>query len=96
MAVAIHFVCLLLSWPPHSVIVVCRRGNDSQVAVKLLQQVFEGQRGDAGSGAKGGRGGAESGTTHSRSQDVVVANVRDIVGGLDRWSREIDSTFPQY
>lgn len=76
---------------------VCRRGNDSQLAVRLLQQILEGQRKNAGNETKGGGGGGvESGTAHSHTEDAVANNVRDIVGGLDRWSQEIDSTFPQY
>lgn len=76
---------------------VCRRGNDSQLAVRLLQQILEGQRKNAGNETKGGdRGGAGSGTAHSHAEDAVANNVRDIAGGLDRWSQEIDSTFPQY
>ena len=78
--------------------VVCRRGNDSQLAVRRLQQIFESQwqenvdsETEAG-GARGGGGEHENGPS-PRPGAVVV---RDIIGGLDRWSREVDSTFPQY
>ncbi|KAJ3032053.1 hypothetical protein HDV00_008004 [Rhizophlyctis rosea] len=47
------------------VYVVCRLGNDSQLAVQLLKQ----------------RG---------------LKDVKDIVGGLERWARDVDPTFPTY
>ncbi|XP_043279425.1 adenylyltransferase and sulfurtransferase MOCS3 [Venturia canescens] len=50
------------------VYVLCRRGNDSQRAVKLLKSFI----------------------------DDPTINVRDIIGGIHAWSRQIDPTFPIY
>lgn len=75
-----------------SVMVVCRRGNDSQLAVRRLQQIFESQWRNVGGETEAG-GGHENGPSPYSAGAVVV---RDIIGGLDRWSREVDSTFPQY
>ncbi|KAF9160542.1 Molybdenum cofactor synthesis protein 3 [Actinomortierella ambigua] len=47
--------------------VVCRRGNDSQPAARLLQE-----------------------------QGITTGEIRDIVGGLDRWADKIDPEFPKY
>lgn len=70
---------------------VCRHGNDSQLAVRQLRQLFEGQSKKTNNETKDG-GVPKSGPAHSK----VAVVVRDIVGGLDRWSKEIDSMFPQY
>ncbi|KAF9325819.1 Molybdenum cofactor synthesis protein 3 [Podila minutissima] len=47
--------------------VVCRRGNDSQPAARILQEA-----------------------------GVTAGEVKDVVGGLDRWSDKIDPSFPKY
>ncbi|KAG0359830.1 Molybdenum cofactor synthesis protein 3 [Podila minutissima] len=47
--------------------VVCRRGNDSQPAARILQEA-----------------------------GVTAGEVKDLVGGLDRWSDKIDPSFPKY
>jgi adenylyltransferase/sulfurtransferase len=47
--------------------IVCRLGNDSQIAVEALRSV---------------------------SQEGAV--VKDIVGGLKAWSRDVDPMFPVY
>lgn len=49
------------------VYVVCRRGNDSQPAVRILQE-----------------------------NGITTGEVKDIVGGLERWSNTIDPDFPKY
>ncbi|KAF8935124.1 Molybdenum cofactor synthesis protein 3 [Haplosporangium gracile] len=49
------------------VYVVCRRGNDSQPAVKILQE-----------------------------NGITMGEIKDIVGGLERWSNAIDPDFPKY
>lgn len=72
--------------------VVCRRGNDSQLAVRRLQQIFESQWQNTDSETEAAGGGHENGP--SPYPGAVV--VRDIIGGLDRWSQDVDSTFPQY
>ncbi|KAG7201651.1 hypothetical protein KM043_004381 [Ampulex compressa] len=51
-----------------SVYVICRRGNDSQRAVKQLQELFE--------------------------NDSL--QIKDIIGGMHAWSKEIDPTVPVY
>ena len=63
------------------VYVVCRRGNDSQIAVQLLKDYFEKQS----SGGPGGTGG-----------DALSIVVKDVVGGLSLWTDEVDSQFPKY
>lgn len=55
---------LILKLEGRTVFVVCRRGNDSQQAVKILKE-------------------------HS-----IIA--KDIIGGLEEWSKSIDSNFPTY
>ncbi|KAF9951064.1 hypothetical protein BGZ72_007323 [Mortierella alpina] len=49
------------------VYVVCRRGNDSQPAVRILQE-----------------------------HGITTGEIRDLVGGLDRWADRIDPDFPKY
>ena len=63
------------------VYVVCRRGNDSQIAVQLLKDYFEKQ---SLSGGPGGPG------------DALSIVVKDVVGGLSLWTDEVDSQFPKY
>ena len=64
--------------------VVCHRGNDSQLAVKLLKEKLS-IRGRGG----GGDGGKESGGGYT-------VMVKDIAGGLAEWSAVIDHNFPKY
>lgn len=47
--------------------VVCRLGNDSQIAVEALRSVSD--------------------------ENAVI---KDVVGGLKSWSRDVDVTFPVY
>ncbi|KAF9931339.1 Molybdenum cofactor synthesis protein 3 [Mortierella alpina] len=49
------------------VYVVCRRGNDSQPAVRILQE-----------------------------HGITTGEIKDLVGGLDRWADRIDPDFPKY
>ncbi|KAG5653797.1 hypothetical protein H0H81_010467 [Sphagnurus paluster] len=55
--------------PSTKTYVVCRLGNDSQIAADALRSV---------------------------SLDGSAANVKDVVGGLRAWSREVDPAFPVY
>ncbi|KAG0258983.1 Molybdenum cofactor synthesis protein 3 [Mortierella polycephala] len=55
------------TYPNQPVFVVCRRGNDSQPAVKILQE-----------------------------HGVTTGEIKDLVGGLERWSDRIDPDFPKY
>lgn len=48
------------------VFVVCRLGNDSQIAAQALREV------------------------------VPTLDIRDIIGGLQAWSRDVDPEFPIY
>ncbi|ODQ54776.1 hypothetical protein SAICODRAFT_89723 [Saitoella complicata NRRL Y-17804] len=52
------------------IFVVCRYGNDSQTATRILKEGWE-----------------------REGQGFVV---RDVIGGLDAWSREVDGEFPRY
>ncbi|KAI1316626.1 hypothetical protein EDD11_009661 [Mortierella claussenii] len=49
------------------VYIVCRRGNDSQPAVRILQE-----------------------------HGITSGDIRDIVGGLEKWTDRIDPDFPKY
>jgi adenylyltransferase/sulfurtransferase len=53
------------------VLVVCKLGNDSQIAAKALREV------------------ANSGTTGAPV-------IKDLIGGLRAWSRDVDPAFPVY
>eukprot|EP00043_Microstomoeca_roanoka_P007776 m.75188 g.75188 ORF g.75188 m.75188 type:complete len:542 (-) comp13969_c0_seq1:78-1703(-) len=64
-------------------ITLCRRGNDSQHAVVLFEQLLT-QHPEKEQRAPS----VEAG------QNIVV--VKDVVGGLHAWSRQIDPTFPIY
>lgn len=55
-----------LSLCQEPVFVVCRYGNDSQIAVRRLKEKFG------------------------------LRDVKDIIGGVDKWSRDVDPTFPRY
>ena len=65
-------------------VVLCRRGNDSQLAVKLLlsrkQKLLDG------------------GTTDTvvASDDTLPLSIRDVRGGLEAWAAQVDATFPVY
>lgn len=48
------------------VYVVCRLGNDSQIAARALRDVTDGHQ------------------------------VKDVIGGLRAWSRDVDRNFPVY
>ena len=48
------------------VYVICRRGNDSQLAVQVLRDFFK------------------------------EINFQDIIGGYEKWSELIDTSFPTY
>ena len=69
--------------------VVCHRGNDSQLAVKLLKEKLSIKGGGGGGGGGGGDGSKESG-------DGYTGVVKDIAGGLAEWSAVIDHNFPKY
>ena len=47
--------------------VVCRLGNDSQIAIDAIQDVVQGNR-----------------------------VVKDLIGGLRAWTRDVDPNFPVY
>lgn len=49
---------------------ICRLGNDSQLATRKFQEVL----------------GEESGSRW----------IRDVIGGLKAWHKEVDSGFPDY
>ena len=64
--------------------VVCHRGNDSQLAVKLLKEKLS---------IRGGGGGGDDGKESGGGYTGVV---KDIAGGLAEWSAVIDHKFPKY
>ena len=69
--------------PKAPIFVVCRRGNDSQIAVSMLKSLVQNRHTDSG-----GEG--------DSSSPFRVSELRDIAGGLHAWARRIDSTFPVY
>ena len=63
------------------IVVVCRRGNDSQVASKILKQRLN----DA----------TKPHMVPNQNSDEKYV-VQDIIGGLHSWAKRIDSYFPIY
>jgi len=51
-----------------NVIMMCRRGNASQKAVRLLK-------------------------TKIKTENIII---KDIIGGLEQWVKDIDPEFPMY
>ena len=85
----------MVSKGQRSVFVVCRRGNDSQIAVDILKSLlasmktdFDGRRDE---GASGG-----DGMTLEADTIESISGIRDITGGLHAWTRRIDPNFPVY
>ncbi len=70
--------------------VVCHRGNDSQLAVKLLRE-YGGTRAGRREGEDGGGEGSEG---VKGEREMVV--IRDITGGLSEWADTVDPQFPKY
>ena len=62
------------------VVLVCRRGNDSQIASRLLREKILDDSVKI------------SGICKSNRRFII----QDIIGGLYSWSRKIDSDFPIY
>ena len=62
--------------------VVCHHGNDSQLAVKLLQEKLPIR--------------LRRGENDSNSSTHVECLVKDIDGGLAEWSKVVDCKFPKY
>ena len=80
--------------------VICKQGNDSQKAVKLLQETFntnlEGKlqsRCPVESVSIAKQSVSHDTVPHSNSRTV---SFRDVKGGLLAWTRQIDSSFPRY
>lgn len=67
-------------------VVVCRLGNDSQIAANALRDCV--RKSYSVPGANSAREDEE----HKSSQHKIV----DLVGGLRKWSEEADSSFPVY
>ena len=64
------------------VVVVCRRGNDSQLAAKLLKEQL--------------RTTLETGECTNLQKPGSDLFIQDIIGGLHVWAKRIDSDFPVY
>ena len=84
---------------------ICRFGNDSQIAAKMVmdmqtekqerveQESERGEEKEKGDGTGSDNGdGDSSGSTRRRR----LGRIRDIKGGLDAWRREVDGGFPNY
>jgi adenylyltransferase/sulfurtransferase len=65
-ALAANPACLSINESLLGVFVICRLGNDSQVAADALRSVHA---------------------------DIPI---KDVVGGLKAWARDVDETFPVY
>ncbi|GFO35333.1 adenylyltransferase and sulfurtransferase mocs3 [Plakobranchus ocellatus] len=65
---------------PPAIVCVCRRGNDSQFAVRMLQKEIQ---------ARLTRGEAD----HGGDQGIKIVDIR---GGLHAWARHVDDQFPVY
>ena len=64
------------------VVVVCRRGNDSQLAAKLIKNQL--------------RTTLETGECMNVQKPDSELFIQDIIGGLHVWAKRIDSDFPVY
>lgn len=80
---------------------VCKQGNDSQKAVKWLQEEFDTYLQSALEKESPVKSNAD--TKKDNSQETTVPQVkrravcfRDIKGGLSAWTKQIDSNFPEY
>ena len=62
------------------IVLVCRRGNDSQTAKNILEKQF----------------GHESSGNQSPVKQKNNIKICDIIGGLEAWANRIDSTFAKY
>jgi rhodanese-related sulfurtransferase len=81
-----------------SVFVVCKQGNDSQKAVKVLQKSIDTQT-PRGSSQSCNNTKEESETQHKGATKVDLnkrIRIKDIKGGLLAWARHIDDDFPVY
>ena len=72
----------ILQSPETPIYVLCRFGNDSQLAVQQLKAWA--QSNESKSKSK------------SDSSNESKRQIRDIKGGLEAWRREVDSRFPEY
>ena len=64
------------------VVVVCRRGNDSQRAAKIIKEQL--------------RPTLETGECTNAQKPDSDLFIQDIIGGLHVWAKRIDSDFPVY
>lgn len=66
--------------------IVCKQGNDSQVAVKRLKSYLASRRCYDREHEETGMGRDES----------WVGGIWDVKGGLVKWACDVDTTFPEY
>ncbi|KDN50580.1 hypothetical protein RSAG8_01078, partial [Rhizoctonia solani AG-8 WAC10335] len=67
--------------------VVCRLGNDSQVAARVLRSAIQAKEDSSQAYLDG-----ESGSILPASHHRIV----DVIGGLRAWAQEVDQSFPVY
>ncbi|XP_031564174.1 adenylyltransferase and sulfurtransferase MOCS3-like isoform X2 [Actinia tenebrosa] len=82
---------------PIQVFVVCKQGNDSQKAVKVLQKSIETQTPEETSPSTSIT--KDSNTQHTGHKKVDLnqkIKVKDIKGGLLAWAKQVDNDFPVY
>ena len=79
-----------------SVFVVCRRGNDSQIAVDILKSLLASTSTAFDVGGSDEEGSASDGKKLERDPIESNCGIRDITGGLHAWTKRIDPNFPVY
>lgn len=69
-----------------TIVVVCRLGNDSQIAMEILQEHSDATLDSISS------------ESHITVDEAPHSGYRivDLIGGLRRWSEEVDPSFPIY
>ena len=68
------------SWNETHIVLVCRRGNDSQIAKHIFEEKFC----------------SKICNTKSVNNQNLKLVICDIIGGLEAWANRIDTKFPKY
>lgn len=79
--------------PPKEIFVVCRLGNDSQIAAQALRQAAVSLAASSGASSVLNESVTASAGSPAPSSEFTVM---DVVGGLRGWSLHVDKTFPIY
>lgn len=76
--------------PKIPIYIICKRGNDSQVAVRNLKAYLTSQQRKSGS-----VNGHETSVIECE-EEPWAGGIWDVKGGLMRWAQEVDPKFPEY